>query len=228
MGTTAKETAWNVSNLRFIIMGGIGLFGDLTTEAVIEGTARAEAAHEDYVSKILRQSSDRRLPGHELLVGNTFSSQEVFREKMDTITAAAAQAQAANNTPAAAQPDAATPGGGQREEGQRSAKSGRGRTTKVGGSAPSGRSGPLRVSHFFVHSSAPVRRLVAELDPSDDIMKLAAGRCYVCGNKGHVFDDCPIKEQRDRWIPTARELGGRERALVGALVAKGKLEAVKL
>ncbi len=225
---TVKETAWNVSNLRFIIMGGIGLFGDLTTEAVIEGTARAEAAHEDYVSKILRQSSDRRLPGHELLVGNTFSSQEVFREKMDTITAAAAQAQAANNTPAAAQPDGATPGGGQREEGQRSAKSGRGRTTKVGGSAPSGRSGPLRVSHFFVHSSAPVRRLVAELDPSDDIMKLAAGRCYVCGNKGHVFDDCPIKEQRDRWIPTARELGGRERALVGALVAKGKLEAVKL
>ena len=154
-----------------------------------------------------------------------FSSEQDFRAKMDALQLGTAMPQGGGQ---GAPQGPATPSGGStvNQDAHKSGKSSRGRAAKAGNATP-GR-GPLRVSHFYVHRVASVRRLAAELDPSDDIPQLAAGRCYVCGNHGHVLEECPIKDQRDRWIPVARELSGRERALVGALVTKGKLEAVKL
>ncbi len=216
---TVTGSNWTARQLRWIMFAGIQKYADLTTSEVVDGAKRELEV--DYVTKILLDRPDMcALPTRELLTGQDYSCKDDFQAKLAAIKEGP-RSHVDGNEPVTTKTTSREARSAGDAAPKRAHKESKGKRAE-------GRNPPLLMRHFHAHPNAKVREVTAPLDGAINVTVAAQGHCFLCGRGGHYCDECPIKGDRSKWIPLARDLEqtGRERCLVGALVAKGVITAV--
>lgn len=216
---TVTGSSWTVRQLRWIMFAGIERYADLTTSEVVAASHRDYEV--DYVTKILLSRPDMcGMPTRELLSGLDYSNKDDFKTKLAALEGGRMGTTSAGDvaTEKTAGREPRPPADGAPKRAPKEPKTKRTET----------RAAPLLMRHFHAHPNGKVREATALQDGAINVTVAAQGHCFLCGQRGHYCDECPIKDDRSKWIPLARELenAGRERCLVGALVAKGAIAAL--